>query len=618
MSVSEIAVPPVEPRAGVRKLAPAGIQPTNQLIRRRLSFAAFNLSVYAGLLWVLAQVLGSDGWQAADVIFFLAFAVASPWTVLGFGKAVVGFWLLYLVKDPMAKAAPHASAGDEATPITIDTAAVMTIRNEDPARALLRLRTLKGTLDRTGYGEHFSYFIMSDSDESGTIAEEEAAVAKWKSELPHAEADRIVYRRREVNSGFKAGNIRDFCEGWGADYELMLTLDVDSLMSGETVVRLVRMMQAHPKIGILQSLVTGMPSSSAFARIFQFGMRHGMRTYTMGQAWWTGDCSPYWGHNALVRIKPFLDHCELPVLPGEPPLGGHILSHDQVEAAFMRRSGYEVRVLPEECGSWEENPPTVLEFIRRDLRWCQGNLQYLKVLRQPGLHVISRFQLIWAVIMFLSIPAWPLMIVLSPVIASNSKAAAEYPTVLASVLYITFLFMHASPKLAGFLEVLAKGGAGRYGGPARFAASAVIEIVFSFLLAAISAIRVSIFIAGLAFGRTTRWNGQSRDVHGIGWAAAASAMWPQTAVGAAVCGSLYLISPKLLLFSLPLTAGCLLAGPFTIVTASPWAGRLLQKTGLCGVPEDFCPAREVEEVRAGLHMSIRPEAIKQMEQTAVT
>ena len=164
----------------------------------------------------------------------------------------------------------------------------------------------------------------------------------------------------------------------------MLPLDADSLMAGEAVLRLVRIMQAHPRLGILQSLVVGAPAASAFARIFQFGMRHGMRAYTMGSAWWIGDCGPFWGHNAVVRIAPFREHCGLPILPGGPPLGGHVLSHDQVEAALMRRAGYEVRVLPEERGSWEENPPTIFEFSARDLRWCQGNMQYWRLLGTAG------------------------------------------------------------------------------------------------------------------------------------------------------------------------------------------------------------------------------------------
>src|SRR5690606_37605940 len=123
-------------------------------------------------------------------------------------------------------------------------------------------------------------------------------------------------------------------------------------------------------------------------------------------AWWQGDCGPYWGHNAMLRIAPFMRHCRLPVLPGAPPLGGRILSHDQVEATFMRRAGWEVRVLPEESGSFEENPPTLPDFIKRDLRWCQGNWQYLRLVGQPGLHAMGRLQLWLAILMYVSGPAW--------------------------------------------------------------------------------------------------------------------------------------------------------------------------------------------------------------------
>ncbi len=232
----------------------------------------------------------------------------------------------------MAEVAPYATAGDEKVPLRIKTAIFMTLRNEDPERAIARLRTVKASVDATGEGAAFGYFVLSDTNNPDVAVAEEQAVAAWKAADPDRE--RIIYRRRTDNTGYKAGNVRDFCARWGGDYALMLPLDADSLMAGDQIVRLVRMMQAYPKIGILQSLVVGMPSSSAFARIFQFGMRHGMRSYTMGQAWWVGDCGPFWGHNALVRIKPFHEECHLPILPGKPPLGGHVLSHDQVEATL--------------------------------------------------------------------------------------------------------------------------------------------------------------------------------------------------------------------------------------------------------------------------------------------
>jgi len=575
---------------------PTGTQSMEDLRRRRLIVLALNVSTFGLLIWAAINVLKAGGWSLVDTALLIAFAVGSPWTVLGFWNSVIGLWLLHGVRDPITKVAPYARAGDLPTPITVRTAILMTLRNEDPERAILRLKTVKESIDATGFGEQFGYFVLSDTDDPSIAEAEEKAVAAWQRTLP--DPQQVIYRRRADNTGFKAGNLRDFCERWGREYELMLPLDADSLMSGDTVIRLVRIMQAHRQLGILQSLVVGMPSSSAFARIFQFGMRHGMRSYTMGQAWWTGDCGPFWGHNAVVRIRPFLERCQLPVLPGKPPLGGHVLSHDQVEATLMRRAGYEVRVLPFECGSWEENPPTLLEFIRRDVRWCQGNMQYLKLLDMPGLHPMSRFQLIWAILMFLGIPAWTLMIALLPVLAYEAQSITQYPTALAVALYVVFFLMYLSPKIAGLLDVvLTRGGVRRYGGRVRFAISALIELVFSFLLGAVSTIRTTIFMIGLLFGKSVTWGGQARDAHGISWRAALVNLWPQTVFGLVLCSVLAAISPTVLAWSLPLTAGYLLAIPFAVITAHPDLGRLLRSWGLCGIPEDFEAVPEIEAVQ---------------------
>lgn len=575
---------------------PTGTQSMTELGRRRLIMVTLNVVTYLLLMWGVAYVLSAGGWTLVDAVLLVAFAIGAPWTVLGFWNSVIGLWLLHGVRDPLQRVAPFAAAADADTPISIRTAVLMTLRNENPTRAFLRLKTVKESLDTTGNGGRFDYFILSDTNDPAVAAAEEEAAEAWRRSLP--DSDQVIYRRRTENTGFKAGNLRDFCERWGSAYELMLPLDADSLMSGEAIVRLVRIMQAHPRLGILQSLVVGMPSPSAFARIFQFGMRHGMRSYTMGQAWWVGDCGPFWGHNALVRIKPFAEQCHLPILPGKPPLGGHVLSHDQVEATLMRRAGYEVRVLPEERGSWEENPPTMLEFIRRDIRWCQGNMQYVKLLDMPGLLPMSRFQLIWAILMFLGIPAWTLMIALLPVLAWEARGIENYPTTLAITLYIAFFTMYLSPKIAGLADaMLTPGGVARYGGRLRFAASAGIELLFSFLLGAVSTIRTTIFMIGLMFGKSVVWSGQSRDAHGISWRTAFSALWPQVAFGTVVCGTLLVISPTVLIWSLPLTAGYLLAVPFGVLTAHPDVGRLFQKAGLCGIPEDFDPPPEVQAVK---------------------
>jgi membrane glycosyltransferase len=585
--------------ADPRALTPAGLQALSTLNARRGLVLGLNLVTLAALLFGLAQVLGSGGWTIADIVIFVAFLFGAPWTVLGFWNAVLGLWLLHGVSDGLSQVAPFAKAGDDPTPLMIRTAVLMTLRNEDPARAFARLRVVKRSLDATGEGARFDYFVLSDTNDPGVAAREETLAAAWEAEL--GDPGRLTYRRRTDNTGFKAGNVRDFCERWGADYELMLPLDADSVMSGAAIVKLARMMQAHPKLGILQSLVVGMPSRSAFARIFQFGMRHGMRPYTMGSAWWIGDCGPFWGHNAMVRIAPFRDECHLPMLPGGPPLGGAVMSHDQVEATLMRRAGYEVRVLPVEAGSWEENPPTMLDFAKRDLRWCLGNLQYLRLLDLPGLKAMSRFQLLWAILMFLGLPAWTLMIALLPLKAIEDATIADYPATLAALLYVLFFAMYLSPKLAGFADILlTRGGTARYGGTLRFICSSTIEVVFAFLQGAVSTFRTTLFMVGLAFGRARiGWNGQARDAHALSFATAVSGLWPHLLFGLYLFGTLAVLSPKLLAWSLPLTAGYVLAIPFAMATAWPALGAWFVSTGLCGIPEDFDPPAELVAIQAG-------------------
>ena len=587
-------------RDGARLTTPAGLQANATLNRRRLAVLTLNVVTWIGLLVWFASILASGGWTVLDAVLLTCFAIGTPWSVLGFWNAVLGLWLLHGGQTLIGDVAPFLEAGERATPLTLQTAVLMTIRNEDPARALLRLQTVKASLDATGAGAAFSYFILSDTGRGDVAAREVEAVDAWRAR--DADRDRIIYRRRDVNTGFKAGNVRDFCERWGGNFELMLPLDADSLMTGEGIVKLIRIMQAYPKIGILQSLVAGTPSSSAFARLFQFGMRHGMRAYTMGQAWWVGDCGPYWGHNAVVRINTFVEHCALPLLSGPPPLGGHVLSHDQVEATLMRRAGYEVRVMPVEGGSYEDNPPDALAFISRDIRWCQGNLQYLKLLNLAGLLPVSRFQLLWAILMFAGIPAWTLMIAALPFaahdVAHNSSLGVIFPEASAKFLYLVFLLMYLSPKIAGLIDAaLTPGEIRRFGGAQRFTSSAILEIVFSFLQGAITTIRTSIFMIGLAFGKSITWSEQLRDVSGVSWRAAAVALWPQALFGAVVCSALAVISPTVLLWSLPLTAGYLLAVPFTVITGHPALGNFMRRHGIAGIPEDFAPPPEIVAIQ---------------------
>ncbi|MFT6772989.1 MAG: membrane glycosyltransferase [Paracoccaceae bacterium] len=580
---------------------PAGLQRRRDLTRRRVTVAALNLISLALVLWGASRVFGAGGWTATDIIIVVCVGLGAPWTIMGVWNALIGLWLLHGVRNGVARAAPHLAAGDDAAPIRLSVAVAMTLRNEPPERALARLVEVRRSLDATGQGARFAIYVLSDTDDPAIAAAEEAAMARLAPALGGA-----VYRRRATNEGFKAGNVLDFLRREGRGADLFLPLDSDSLMSGAAIVRMTRIMQAHPRIGILQSLVVGAPAQSAFARIFQFGMRAGMRSFTIGAAWWHGDCGPFWGHNALVRAAPFRSRCRLPMLPGKAPLGGHVLSHDQIEAALMRRAGYEVRVLPVEIESWEENPPSMLDFTRRDLRWCQGNMQYMKLVGLKGLKPMSRFQVLAAVLMYFGAPAWMLMTAAAAAKILEGDAAGQVDLAFGLVMFVVMFAMSLVPKVAGWIDVaLTPGGVARYGGAWRFVGGAMIETLFSILLAPAAAFQVTVFLIGLlGFGRSVIWGGQQRDAHRVGWGAAARGLWPQTLFGAALGAAVLIGAPGALLWSAPVLAGLALAIPFAVLTSDPRLGGVLTRAGLCAIPDERAPAPELRAVFAGLPFGV--------------
>ncbi|MBB3770472.1 membrane glycosyltransferase [Angulomicrobium tetraedrale] len=591
MSVNEKPVERLFARAGAAgDLTPTGVQSRRQLFRRRRLVAVLNAATFFALLALFTRLLAHGGFTLLDGLLLLAFCLSTPWTILGFWNAAIGLWLLHGPGDPRLSVFPYAGKAPKDAPITARVAVVMTLRNEDPARAIARLRVMWEDLARAGAGGHFAWFVLSDTTRADIAAQEEAIVAAWRAEIGAGAP--LHYRRRSDNQGFKAGNIRDFLERWGDDHDLMLVLDADSLMGAASVLRLVRIMQVNPRLGILQSLVVGLPSPSPFARIFQFGMRHGMRSYTMGASWWAGDCGPYWGHNAVIRIAPFKAHCALPVLPGRGPLAGDVLSHDQIEAVLMRRAGYEVRVLPEESESYEENPPHLTEFTRRDLRWCQGNMQYWRLIAMPGLLPMSRFQIAWAMLMYVGALAWIAFMVLAALKAFDTERLDEpFPAGLGLTLFAITFLLSLAPKIAGLIDVLLRPGERRrYGGTGRLLGGAFLELVFSVLLGPVVALRVAIFMVGLAFGRTVTWDAQARDAVRLSWRTALAGLWPQLVFGAAIAGILAAAVPAALIWALPVLIGLVSAVPFAVLTSEPALGRWLGRLGLCATPEEGAPS----------------------------
>ncbi len=561
-------------------------------MRRVLFFTLVALSM-AGLTALAAIALSPGGFSVVDLVLVMLFVVTEPWYVIGFWNALIGFLIMRFARDPVAAVTPAAARVHGHEPITASVAILACIRNEPAERVIRFLVPLIDGLVRSGQSARFHLYALSDTDDPAHAAAEEARFAAlanlWRDRFA------ITYRRRAQNTGFKAGNIRDFLDRWGKDHDYMVVLDADSLMTADAVLRLARIMQADPKLGILQSLVTGLPSTSAFARIFQFGMRLAMRSYTIGSAWWQGDCGPYWGHNAIVRIGPFMAHCELPRLPERALIKGHVLSHDQIEAVLMRRAGYEVRVLAEEGASFEQNPPTLLEFIRRDRRWCQGNMQYWHFLRLPGLHPISRYQLVFALLMFLGSPAWMGLLVVGTAAVVSAASPADFIRPDAGfLLFVLVIVTWFAPKLATTIDVLTRPSLwAAFGGGLRFAASALAETIFILLLAPIMWFAHTAFIGRLLLGRSIGWSAQVRDDHAVPLAVAARQFWPQTLLGLACVTALGLSAPSAIPYALVLAGGPLLSILLAVITSMPEVGRALVRVGLGRLPEETAPPPEL-------------------------
>ena len=556
---------------------------------RRVLFAALVLLTIAGLLALAARALSAGGLGAADALLLVLFGITLPWSVIGFWNATLGFLVMRFSADPVAAVLPAARRvrGDE--PITASTAITIFVRNEPPERVVRNLDAMMGELAAAGVADRFHLYVLSDTSQREIAALEEKTFSsleqKWRGRIP------VTYRRRTENTAFKAGNFWDFCERWGDRHHFAVTLDTDSFMTAAAILRMVRIVQVEPKLGILQGLVVGLPSTSAFARIFQFGMRLGMRSWTIGSAWWQGDCGPYWGHNAAIRIAPFKAHCHIPKLPQGGVLGGHVLSHDQIEAALMRRAGYDVRVLPEEDLGWEENPPTLIEYLQRDQRWTQGTLQYGHFLFMPGMKLVSRFQLAFAMLMFLGSPAWIGMLVAGTLAVALAPNPADFiDPAIGSALMVIILVMWFAPKIATVLDVLTRPELRRaFGGTARFLASVVSETIFFILLSPIMWFSHTLFLAGLPFGKTVGWIGQVRDDHTVPWSAAWRQFWPHTLLGVGCVTLLALTHPGAIPYALLIAGGPLLAVPLAVFTAMPKLGTTLARIGLGRLPEETVP-----------------------------
>lgn len=571
-----------------------------EIARRRWILAGSTFGI-AGLAAITPLILyARDGFQPLEILAFALFAVLITSIACWFSNAAAGLYVMLTNSEQDdLDFAPHPAMP------TTRTALMMPLYNEDASVALGRLAQLDNALAKLGVSEAFDLFVLSDSTRPAAIAAEQTAFTLFRLRAHSA----AWYRRREENVEAKSGNIAEWTRRFGGAYDFMVVLDADSTMAGETVLRLVDAMERNTGVGLIQTAPTIVKAQTVFARVSQFSVRLYGRVAAAGLAWWTGSEGSYWGHNAILRVKAFADAAGLPILPGAKPFGGHIMSHDVVEAALLRRAGWAVHVTAALDGSCEETPPTITDFIRREHRWCQGNLQHLGLLRARGLTRMSRLQLFMGCLAYLASPLW-----LGSLVAGMA-IELQYATDWSSFLYFLHPqfspFMLASllsgvlligPKVMGAVLVMSRPRERRaFGGGRQVVKGMAAEIALSALLAPILMVANTVAVMQFIRGRDAGWHPQQRDVDGLAWGDAFRAMGWQMAIGLGFVAALC-VRPDLTVFLLPIVLPLLLAAPISVWTSRRKTGRKMERAGFLVVPEDS----GVSATPAVLHGTVRP------------
>jgi membrane glycosyltransferase len=543
--------------------------------------------------WEMYNVVSVSRTTSLQYVLLVLFTINFSWIALAFTSAVLGFFGLLFNKgfSGRVEALKHR------------TVVVMPIYNESSARTFAALAAIRESVEATGLGSHFDYFIVSDTTNPDVwIAEERAFLALRQRLGPDA---RVYYRHRPKNHHRKAGNIADFVARWGGHYEHMVVLDADSLMTGTCVVRLAAAMEEDPDSGIIQSLPLIINRNTFFARLQQFAARVYGPVIATGLAMWSGRDGNYWGHNAIIRTKAFADHCGLPDLKGKPPFGGHVLSHDFVEAALIRRAGWSVYMLPDLTGSYEESPPSLIDVSVRDRRWCQGNLQHSRIIGAKGFVLPTRQHFATGIMGYLASPFWLMQLVVGILIVLQvSYARPEYftqeftlfpvwprfdPERALNLFALTMAILLA-PKLFGLLLTLFNNMLRRAGGGAiRLIVSALIEVLFSAFFAPIMMLIQSGSVFQILLGRDTGWNPQRRDDGSIPLKDIIRRHRTHTVLGIVAGTSAFMIATSLFAWMSPTIVGLVLAIPLSWASGQLALGLWLKRHKLLVTPEEGDP-----------------------------
>ena len=556
---------------------------------------------------LFADLLSRTGWSNSRTLLLVLFVFLFFLASVGCMHGVYGFFLRVFGdrhRITNLKDYRNASIADAST------AVLFPIHNENVTRVYEGLRATYESLQKTGAEEHFDFFILSDSTDPDKWVEEERC---WFDLIRELDAlGKIYYRRRLENEGRKSGNIRDFLNAWGRRYRYFIVCDADSVMRGETLVDLVKMMETHPNVALLQTMPALVNAETLFGRMQQFSNRLYAPIFIAGLNFWTLDMGNYWGHNAMIRVEPFMQYCDLPQLPGHKPFGGYILSHDFVEAALLLRENHAVWLAYDLEGSYEETPQGIIENAQRDRRWCQGNLQHGLVLFFNGLRGVSRLHLIFGICGYLASPLWLAFLITFnwilwyqkytglSIITMHALFVNLSGTAHALLIFIICMVVLMLPKFLALVDLARDVKRRRaFGGLARTSVSVVAETIFSTLHAPLQMLWHTRFVVTNLLGATVGWKTQKR-AGGTTWAFALQRHWGHMLIGVIWGICMWMLKPSLFWWFMPVFAGMFFSVPLSVFTSRVEAGARARKLGLFLTPEETEPPTELVSLRARL------------------
>lgn len=551
----------------------------------------------------MAGVLPHPDFPFLDDALVMVFGLLFGWVSIGLWTSLFGALMMVLGESRwVSLSAPSIKETMGEGTKRPRTAVVMPIYCEPTHRVAAGMEVMYRSLQALNREDDFDFFLLSDSDDPDAWVDEEVAWARLRRRLgDHA---RVFYRRRRNNIKHKSGNIADFCRRWGADYTFMIVLDADSLMHGETIASLVDTMHQNSGVGLIQTVPATVNQNTLFGRLQQFANSLYGPVFSAGLHFWQLGEGHYWGHNAIIRIEPFMKHCALPELPGKGMLGGEILSHDFVEAALMRRGGWSVWLAHELKGSYEESPPTLLDELKRDRRWAQGNLQHARMIFARGLNAAHRAVFVNGIMSYVSSLLWFVFLLLSSAEAILHALVPPNYFPQSHMLFPAWPVWHPlwAVALAGFTmallflpKVLAvmlavyQGRASEYGGFPRMLSSVLIESLFSIVLAPIRMLFHTIFVLSILAGRRINWGAQTRGDASTGWRDAFRHHVPGTLLGITWATTIYLLSPGYFWWLIPVMGAWVVAIPVSVWTSRTSPGAALRRAGLLLTPEEVSP-----------------------------